>query len=165
MLDVCTVGMWALGLPINIVIRWRWGLCMNVTAVEGEVSLRPDRAVGPVCGVNRVSSSVVTSTDGPELQYMPYRYHAASGVHSIEWSAWWPPRATRVGGVRYKSRSEVMLAHEALEPANIFSRGLWRAGQRREIDDHVERLTNGDVERPSFYLLKRLNGFAIASAP
>jgi hypothetical protein len=53
MLNLCAVGRWAPGPPINIVIRRRWdSACECVKTCErdchwGEASLCPDRAVGP----------------------------------------------------------------------------------------------------------------------
>lgn len=76
---------------------------MNETAVGEKFLFALAKAVGPVCGVDRVSSSVVTSIDGLKLEYIPCTPQA--GVDSIERSAWWLARDTRVGGVRYKSRS------------------------------------------------------------
>ena len=90
----------ALGLPINIVIRWRWDYACERgnfhemrPPLERSFSLPWQRAVGPVCGVDRVSSSVVTSIDGLKLRvHIPTGYHTASGVDSIERSARWLAR-------------------------------------------------------------------------
>lgn len=96
MLDVRAVERLALGLPINIVIRRKWDYaceCGNFHEMRpplGEKFLFAlARIVGPVCGVDRVSSSVVTSL---KLRYMSYRYYTASGVDSIKRSAWWLAR-------------------------------------------------------------------------
>ena len=68
MLDVRAVERLALGLPINIVISRRWDYaceCGNFHEMRpplgGKFLFALTRIVDPVCGVDRVSSSVVTS--------------------------------------------------------------------------------------------------------
>jgi hypothetical protein len=128
-LDVCAVGRWALGLPINIVIKVEMGPCMqmckklmNVTAIGEKLLFALAEPLASVCGVDRVPPSIATPTNRAEVPSTGVTPQAEFTV--LGGLLGDPPRATRVGGVRYKSRSEVTLAHEALEPANIFSRGV-----------------------------------------